>query len=311
MANLSLIKNLVACGAGASMGTGELGCKPFFKKVVSAWLLPQGTVFDDAQEMGLTYVNTLIGGGELIPLNGIRNFVDNTPDDVTEELEDGTKVYIRGAKYEFDIDFINGLYFHAALHSLSGYAGYDVVMVDREGNLLGTQDSVTGQFKGITIGMFQAKKLKFGDDTTQQREGFMMQLLNRNEVDTNYVFIDKNSLVDGFDPTSVAGVNQLNIVLTTPSAGTSLTAKVTRKQDGAPVSGLIFSDFRGTLNGVTSNPTVDDSEATGAGIYVLTVPTLASTDVVTLEVYDLSNNDPVIEKTGVLYKSNTPSATVV
>lgn len=312
MANLQDIKNLVECGAGASLGTGTRGCRPFFSKAVSAWLLPQGTLLDDDEELNLAYVQQLQAEGKLIVLNGIRNFTDNTPDDVTEELEDGTLTYIRGGKYQLSMDFINGMYFHKALHSLSSFGAYDVIFVDRVGSILGTKDNATGQLKGFTVGMMQGNKLTWGTDTTAQREGIMMQLLNRLELDRNYVFIDNKSLGD-FDATSVEGVNQVDLSFTAAPAdsGTSVTVKAVRAQDGEPVTGLAFGDFLMTVDGVTSNPTADDSEATGAGIYVLTVPALATNEDIVLRLYDNSNNRAVISLASVLYKSNELAATVV
>ncbi len=310
MATIGTIKNLVSCGSGDVLGTGNLGCAPFFKKVVSAWLLPQGTEFDDAETLNLTYVQQLQAEGKIIVLNGIQAFTDNTGDDVTEELEGGTEVYIRGAKYKFAMDFINGLAFHAALHSLSSYNSYDVVLVDREGNMFGTTSN-TGKLKGFTVGMLQASKLKFGDDTTQQREQIMMQLLNRNEVDKNYIYIDNGQLEDGFDPTAVDGINEVVLSYRAAPANTDTTLqiKAVRKQDGKPVEGLVFGDFRFIENGTTSNPT-GATEPT-PGNYDLTVAALATNDVITLELYDTGNNNVVLNKTNVLYKSNTLAATVV
>lgn len=312
MANLSAIKNLVECGAGASLGTGTRGCKPFFAKAVSAWILPQGTLLDDNVALDLTYAQQLQAEGKLIVLNGVRNFADNTPDDVTEELEDGTKAYIRGGKYEFSMDFINGLHFHAAVHSLSSYGAYDIMLVDRNGNVLGTKDASTGQLKGFTVGMMQGGKLTWGTDSTQQRESIMMQLLNRNELDRDYVFIDNSNLGD-FDATALEGVNQVTLSFEAAPANldTTLTVKAVRAQDGAAVTGLAFGDFVLTVNGSTSNPTADDSEATGAGIYVLTISALATNDVLSLSLYDNANNRSVVTLANVLYKSNDLTATTV
>ena len=86
--------------------------------------------------------------------------------------------------------------------------------------------------------------------------------------------------------------------------------KAVRAQDGEPMTGLAFGDFLLQVNGATSNPTADDSEATGAGIYVLTVPTLSTNDDIVLQVYDNGGNKNVIVKSAVLYKSNELAATV-
>lgn len=305
MATLADIKGLIACGAAQVLGTGTRGCRAFFKKVVAVWLLPSGFEFDEAQDFDLAYIQELQAEGNIIALNGIQTFTDNTPDDVTEELEGGTKVYIRGALYEFAMDFINGLYFHSALHALSGYANYDAVLVDRDANVLGTAGA-SGNFKGFTLGMLQAAKLKFGDDTTQQREGLMAQLINRRELDTNFYFIDAAQIAP-FDPTLVEGVNECVVDASPPAdAATDLVVTVKRKQDGAPVTGLVAADFLVQNGGVTSNPSGEAESP--AGTYTLSgIAAFATNDVVTVLLYDNTNSRSVINKTSILYKSNTDS----
>ena len=308
MASLIDIKGLIACGAAQVLGTGTAGCKAFFKRVVAVWLMPAGFVFDEAQDFDLTYIQLLQAQGNLIVLNGIQTFTDNTPDDVTEELEGGTKVYIRGALYEFAMQFINGLYFHSALHALSGYSDYDAILVDRDANILGTA-SASGALKGFTLGMLQASKLQFGDDTTQQREGIMAQLTNRRQLDRNYYFID-NANISPFDPTLVEGINQSQVSASPPSgAATTLVVKVTRKQDGAIITGLEFGDFLVQVNGTTNNPT--SAPESPPGTYTLTgLSAVATNDKVTTQLYDNANNRNVINKTQVLYKSNIDEVTV-
>lgn len=309
MATLLTILNLVACGLGAVLGTGTKGCSPFFKKVSAIWLTPQGFVYDGASTFDSTYINQLQAEGNLIILKGIRTFTDNTPDDTIDELEDGTKQVARLGLYEFSVQFINGMYFHAALHSLNSYGNYDVTFVDIDGNILGTR-AANGSLKGFTAGMVQGGKFQWATDSTAQREGLMCQLLERSEFDNDYVFID-NSQLD-FAPQRLDGINEVVLEFgTNPVSGTSETVKATLKQGGAALTGLTFSDFLRTVDGATSNPTADDSEATGAGIYVLTVGATSGGETVVYNIYDNSNNREVIDVAGDLFKSNTLSAVVV
>lgn len=310
MATLINIINLVQCGLAATLGTGTKGCKAFFKKVTSVWLTPQGFVFDGTKVLELSYIQQLQAEGNLIVIKGIRTFTDNSEDDVIETLDDGTKQVARLGKYEFAMQFINGLFFHAALHSLSSFGDYDVILVDREDNILGTKAS-NGSLKGFTSGMLQAAKLSFATDSTGQKEGFMMQLLERGELDTNYVFIDKDKL--DFSPnTDLDGINEveLSFVGVPANLATAITIKAITKQDGKAFSGATFVDFLLTVDGTTSNPTAGD-DSTLAGTYPLTVAALSTNEVLAIGLYDVSNNRDAITLGGALYKSNTTSATVV
>jgi hypothetical protein len=301
------ILNVISCGADAVLGTGSRGCKAALERVSSIWLLPTGTVLDGAQELDFDYVQQLQAEGKLIVLKGVQSWTDNTPDDVTEDLEGGTKLFVRGAKYEFEASFINGMFFQSALNSLNSQGNYDAIFVDVSGNILGTK-AQNGSLKGFTLGMVRAKKLTWGSDTAAQREGLMMQLLERIEVDTNWYFIQAEQL--NFIPTSVDGVNEVEVDLSVPSAGTTITAKLTSKVGGKPFTGVPFASFLSTLNGVTSNPTAGDDSAV-PGTYVLTVPTIATNDVVTLRLYDNANNRSAVDLDNSLWKSNVDSETVI
>lgn len=308
MATLLSILNLVACGAGAVLGTGTIGCKPFLKKVSSIWLLESGFVLDSAQTLDKTYVQLLQAQGKLIILKGVENFVDNTPDNVTEEFESGIKKHVRKAKYEFLAQFSKGMYFNAALDYLNSDGSYDAIYVDVDGNLLGTQ-STTGSLKGFSIGMLQKSKLTWATDSTAQREGIMFQMTVPNEFDRDYVFIQNTQL--DFNPETLDGINEIVLSLSTPAnAATTMTVKATRKQDGGAFTGAARTDFLFTDQGATNNPTGGDDSVL-AGTYVFTGFTAVDTnDVITVRLYDNSNNRGIINLSSVLYKSNTDTETV-
>lgn len=308
MATLLSILNLVACGAAAVLGTGTNGCNPFFKKVSSVWLLESGFVLDGSQTLNQTYVQLLQAQGKLIILKGVENFIDNTPDNVTEEFESGVEKHVRKAKYKFLAEFSKGMYFNAALDYLNSDGSYDVILVDVDGNLLGTK-STTGSLKGFTLGMLQKAKLKWADDSTAQREGIMFQMTVPNEFDRDYVYVQNTQL--DFNPETLDGINEIVLdIAAMTDAATTITIVATRKQDGGAFTGAAFGDFLVQENGVTNNPSGGDDSAT-AGTYVLTGITAVSTnDVITAQLYDNSNSRSIINLSSVLYKSNTDSVTV-
>lgn len=305
---LSNILNLVSCGAGALLGTGTVGCKPFFRKVSSLWLLPSGFVFDPNTNLTLEYAQTLQSQGNLIILEGVENFTDNTPDNITEEFESGIKKHVRKAKYEFSAQFSKGMYFNAALDYLNSDGSYSIILVDVDGNLLGTK-SLNNSLQGFTLGMLQKEKLIWATDSAAQREGIMMQLTVPNEFDRDYVFIQRSQL--DFNPQSLDGVNECVVSLSVPTNGaTTLTVVVKRKQDGGGVTGIPSNQFLVTVNGNTNNPS-SVTEGSG-GSYVLNgITAVATNDTVTARLFDNANNRSIINLATTLFKSNTATEVVI
>lgn len=309
MAALNTLYNLVACGAAAVLGTGTVGCAPFFEKVSAIWLLPSGYKFDGTATFNLAYVQQEQAKGNIIILKGVENFTDNTPDDVIEEFESGRKKYVRDGLYEFLAQFSKGMYFNAALNYLNSDGSYDMIFVDVNGNILGTK-ATDGNLKGFTCGMVHQTKITWATDSTAQREGLMFQFTVRNEFDRDYVYIQASGL--DFAPETLDGANEIVLELTTPTnTSTTATVKATRKQDGAAFTGAAYTDFLFQADGVTQNPTAGDDSAV-AGTYQLTGFTAWSTgEVVTVQLYDNSNSRSIINLSTVLYKSNIETETVV
>lgn len=305
MANLGALLNVIECGASNVLGTGLKGCKTFFKKTTSLWIFPAGFELDSTEEFGQSYIDQLKAEGNLIVLKGVRTFTDNSGDNNVEELEDGTKQVTRLGLYEFACKFVNGLYFHAALTSLSSFGNYDVAFIDRDGNILGTK-AASGKFKGFSVGMLQSDRLEWGTDSAGQKEGLMFQLLERSELDSDYIYIQRSQLT--YNPNKVEGVNEIE--LSYPSgaaAGTSLTVKAVLKSDGSPFVGLPAANWVVSNDGVTETPTGDDS-GTG-GTYVLTVGTMVGGDVIAVETID--GNNTVVTIDNYQYKASPKTVVVV
>ena len=305
MANLNTIINLVVCGLGAVLGTGTKGCRPELKKTQELWFVPKGFVFNGATALNTTYAEQLQAEGKLVVVKKIQGFTDNSSDDQTETLENGVKRVTTLGLYEFMVDFVNGIYFQAALTSLTSFGSYDVLLIDTQGNIFGTK-AANGSLKGFSIGMLQSGKMKFATDTEGQRESLMFQLTDRFEVDENYVFIQRQA---DFDPRTLEGVNEVDLeyVNAPAAADTTLTVKATLSQSGAVVSGLVFGNFLVTKNGTTANPTAATETD---GTYALTIAALVSEDVIDTRLYDNNNSRIGVALDGCLYKSSTITATV-
>ena len=304
---LGELLNTITCGASDVLGTGLKGCRPFFKKVTAIWLTPAGFEYDSSQILDADYVNTLKQEGNLIVIKGVRTFTDNSGEDNIDELEDGTKQVARLGLYEFALAFVNGLYYHSALHSLNSFGNYDVTFIDRDGSILGTQ-AASGQMKGMTAGMVQGMKFSWATDTQGQREGLGVQLLERAELDKDFLLVQGSQLT--FDANKVDGINEVLLSWTVApvDSATTVTIKAVRKQDGAAFTGLPAANWLFKNNGASEVVTGDDSAT--AGSYVLTVSALATNDVIEASIFDTGNIN-VVDLLGDLYKSNTLTATTV
>lgn len=304
------ILNLVACSLSSALGTGTYGCKFFFKKLSVIWLLPQGFALDPTRTLDDEYIQELQASGNLIVLRNIDNVTPETSDDTIDASEDGREQIASLGYYKFSITFIQGLYFHTALHSISGYGNYDALFIDKSGNILGTS-STNNSLKGFTLGMHQAAPIQWASSATGQREGYAIQLTERSEVDKNYFIIEQSQL-GNFNPLSIDGVNEveLSFVNAPADTDTTLTIQARRKQDGAAFTGVNYQNFRLLVDGVESSPTAGDDTAT-TGVFVLTVPAISTDEELSISLYDDSNNRIGVLVDTRIYKSNSLITTVV
>jgi len=308
MAAQNTIYNLVLCGLSAVLGTGTKGCKQFLKKATALWFVPDGFEFDGAETLDETYIKLLQAQGNLIALKGAKTFTDNSSEDVIETLEDGTKQVATLGMYEFALTFINGLAFHAALHSLNSFGSYNVLFVDRDGNILGTK-SASGNLKGFSLNMLQGMKLSFPSDSVGQKEGIGFQMSTRRELDSDYIYISADQL-NGFQPQLVDGINEVVLAYDSvpADAGTTIVVKATLKQNQNVFTGALTTDFLILKDGVTESQTVVEAPS---GTYTFTVAALSANEAIVTQLYDSANTRAIVALDDDLYKSNASATTVV
>ena len=307
MAAISNIFNLVACGLTAVLGTGTKGCMQKIKKATSFWFVPAGFEFDGTQTLDKTYIQLLQAQGNLIILKGIKSFTPETADDVTETLPDGTEQVVTLGKYKFASTFINGMAFHAALHSLNSFGKYDVLFVDGDGNIFGSTGE-SGTLKGFSVGMLQGAPLMFPSDSEGQKEGIGFQLTERAEMDRDYGYVQQAQL-GTYYPNKEDGINEvvLSFNAVPADAGTTIVIDAKNKQNGQAWTGGLTGDFLIQRDGVTESQTVVEA----SGTYTFTVAALSANEVITVQLYDSSNSRAVILKDVDLYKSAVVTSTVV
>lgn len=306
MALISAILNLASCGAGDVLGTGTHGCRPFMKKTFSLWLTPVGFEYDGTQEFGQTYIDSLINNGTLIVLRGIAQPENQSGDNSLTDIGGGVEVLEDEGLYKFKYNFVKGMHFNAALRSLVGFNIYDVAFVDSEGTIYGTEATTSGNWKGLTTAQISHNPMAAGDTQTG-RESIVIQYPERDELDTNYVYIKKSAT---YNPKATDGINEVKLAWNSVPADTDTTLSIvaTRNQDGAAFTGADFNDFSSAIDGTDNVLTAGDDSAT-TGTYVLSVTdAIASADVVTARIGTAAIPGVAVGTRN--YKSNELSVTV-
>lgn len=292
--------NTVNCGANGVLGTGLAGCRIDRKRVTALGLLQKGYVLD--QEINKDYLRSLQEAGTLIMLQGVVSFEDATADDnIITRAGSGIKVVAGKNPYEHTVTFDNGINFHKALTSLSGYGDYDLILFDVDNSMFFTVTK-SGNPKGFTLGMFENGKYMGANGTDASSQTITLQLIERAEIDERMSW--KTSEFLDFSYGELTGVNEV-LVTVDPIVTASLAIVVSAflLDKTHPVEGLLVGDFSILRNGVAIVPSAVAYSAVTKK-YTLTVSANTTADIV-----EVSLNDIVLTLADVLYKSNT--ATVV
>ena len=298
--SLETQQNTINCGANGVLGTGLAGCRIDRKRVTALGLVQKGFVF--AEEITKAYMRSLQEDGTLIMLQGVVSFEDSTADDnIITRAGSGIKVVAGKNPYEHTVTFDNGVNFHKALTSLSGFGNYDLILFDVDNTMWDTQTK-SGSYKGFTLGMFENGKYMGANGTDASSQSILLQLIDRAEIDERMSWIESNEL--DFSYGELTGVNEVIITPNPIAAGTSIVVSAFLLDKTHPVEGLLFGNFAVTKNGAANNPTVAVYSSTTKK-YTLTVGAMVATDVI-----EVSLNGIILTLADVLYKSNTASVIV-
>ena len=293
--------NTVNCGASGVLGTGLAGCRQDRKRVTALGLVEKGFVF--AQEITKDYMRSLQEDGTLIMLQGVVSFEDSTADDnIITRAGSGIKVVAGKNPYEHTVTFDNGINFHKALTSLSGYGNYDLILFDVDNSMFFTVTK-SGNPKGFTLGMFENGKYMGANGTDASSQSILLQLIDRAEIDERMSWITSSEL--DFSYAELTGVNEV-LVSVDPivTASTTILVSAFLLDKTHPVEGLLVGDFSVIRNGVAVVPSAVTYSSTTKK-YTLTVTANTTADVV-----EVSLNDIILTLADVLYKSNTVTVVV-
>ncbi len=293
--------NTVDCSQSGVKGTGLAGCRIDRKRVTALGLVQKGYKFN--AEITKAYLRTLQQAGTLIMLQGVVSFEDNTADDnIITRAGSGIKVVAGKNPYEHTVIFDNGINFHKALTSLSGFNAYDLILFDVDNSMFFTVTK-SGSAKGFTLGMFENGKYMGANGTDASSQTIHLQLTERAEIDERMSWIE-NGLLD-FSYGELTGVNDVLLTVNPiVTASTSIVVSAFLLDKIHPVEGLLVADFKVTRNGTVIVPSAISYSSTTKK-YTLTVTANTTADIVTVDLADI-----ILSSADVLYKSDVKTIVV-
>jgi hypothetical protein len=304
----SIADKKLSCG-GTNADTGTLGCQIEWGTPLHVIGIQRGFVIPKATVWNKTYIDTQIQAGKFIPLIGAESFENESSEDqVTTNSRGVERLNTLGLpKYKFG--FEEGHEFYKEMAKLTSFKSLDFIFADEEGNWRLAVDSA-GDYKGFTAGqtiaMLTNTKTLGGDP---ESKALSIQLLDRNQWDKNYVFALRDQL--DFAPEEIDGVNGVLMSFDGIPAdlATTFDFDAVLSSDGTtPVEGLVLADMLYEVDGVTAVPTLLVENSPGK--YTLTVPALATGEVLGIGTYDASALSSVVINGGTLYRAATVTETV-
>jgi len=275
---------------------GDLQGSGFLKKGTTQTIATDS--FDEAT------FRALITDGKLHQVINSYAFEDTTPESERSTSSVGLMESVRAGKPMYNFTFKKGLGFHKALYSLKGQNRWDVMFYFTKGILMATNTAKT-QLKGFNAGMLDVDSYKFKVGAETEFSKATLQLVSAEEFNTRWVFFPYEEI--GFNALEIDGVIQSEVALNAVPADTDTTIDVTLV-DGynSSISYASLFDTVGdwlvTVNGVA---VVISAVAIAGNVATLTIPALASTDVV-----EVSLNGIVVDGELKYYKSNTATVTI-
>jgi len=308
MGIISTIVNNLSCGANAQAGTGTKFCPQDIENPTVVVFAEKGTKIAPEIDFNLAYFQEMQQKGQLIVLNGVVSFTDNTAENEVGTREStGIKYGTMLPPYDFTFTFDNGLQYYKALTKLEGSKNYDMFIFDVKNDMFGALDR-QGNFRGLDCQYIGVGSYKIGKENAQN----LMIQLSRTDFDNNIGFIANENL-DFTAEQDTDGYNDIDITLTAPAdAATTLAIKVYAKSNNKLVAltGLAKEDFLLKVEGSSVTITTLTSGVI-PGEYTLTVPAFNTGDEVSLQLYDGVLNASIINLDGTMYKSNVATTVVV
>lgn len=307
MALISSILNKAAAQGGSTISTGRKGYNLVFGIPRHALAVPKGYKIADTQDLTQAFILAEVQAGNIIPLTNAKTFVAESADDTVNTDDLGVDTLgIKGLP-KFSLTYKDGSQFYKELAKMEGYANYDFIFGDYEGNWkVATED---GYIKGFDGGQVIPKMTTLADANTAEEKTMSVQLTDRDQWDKEFGIIVKENV--GWHLRDLDGVNPCELTFSSaPAAGTSLSVQVMLSDNLTPVSGLSDSEFAVDVDG-SDNVITGCVESGSTGVYTLTVTdALVAAQSVTASLYDGSQNATIVILDTATYRGTTDPTVV-
>lgn len=248
----------------------------------------------------------LITDGKLHQVINSYAFEDTTPESERSTSSVGLMESVRAGKPMYNFTFKKGLGFHKAVYSLKGQNRWDAMFYFTKGILMAYNTSKT-QLKGFNAGMLDVDSYKFKVGAETEFSKATLQLVSAEEFNTRWVFFPYEEI--GFNALEIDGVIQsevsLNVGTTLNNLDTDIELNLVDGYNTSISYASLFDEFGDWLVTVNGASVVISAVTTSGNVAVLTIPALATADVV-----NVSLNGIVADDELKYYKSNTITVTV-
>lgn len=192
--------NAINCVSGTD-NTGLAACVFDPKEIMGSILIPSGTTISQTEiETAGGLSNFLIAKlneddktKRYFLIEGFEEIEDNSEDATTETLGYGVERFIREGQYRMTFRFIKGgKCLHSKARSFSHQEeAYDVLFIDSQKAILGTQAMVDGEvhIKGYTLSQIYVPKMTFADGSTGAGYRITYSLAYDTEVNDTFAFV--------------------------------------------------------------------------------------------------------------------------
>lgn len=310
MATLASILDKKACGGDVGINTGKLGCLSLFGAPTHLMLMKKGFKIPVAQAWDLAYISENVQKGNFIPIIDSSSFEDLSAEDAYTTNSSGIKRLNLDGLVELKFMYEEGHEFYKEISKLKSYKSYDVALGDDNGNWMFSVNS-DGTTSGFSLGHVTPErrtfKVKGGDS---ESKSILMQFIDRLQYDRNYGISHIDEL--GFTPQEIATVNGVDLDFLAVPAALDTTFDITAvlsSDRNTKVEGLLLPNFVVLVNGADPSATVLENTP---GVYTFTVPALAVSDIISVDLWDGNYNSHVaIDAGGVLFRSVIETETVL
>ena len=302
MSIASIASKKACAGIDSSVNTGKLGCLSLFGTPSHAMLLTTGFTIPAATDFNDAYIRPLVQKGTIIPLIDASSFEDVSSEDSYSTNTKGVKRLNLKGLPEYRLMFEEGHEFYRQIDKIESFKSYDALIGDEDGNWIIVKKS-DGDFKGLQCGHITPeltrRKVEGGD---AEMKPILMQFLNRIEWDRQYEILHSEDLT--FTPQEVPQINGVEVTFDSVPANGNTTIDITvvlASDRSTGVEGLAIADFVITYNGTTQ--VISNVTDNGGGSYQLTVPSVATGQVVVLEMWHGATNSKVADSNSNLYRA--------